>query len=285
MKQLKQIKYKYWILILVISLFVILQLKKSYLISKKLSICLCTIGKKENLYAKEYVDHYKNLGYDKIFIYDNNDITDEKFQNVLIRDISNDFVQIIDFRGIQNKRNNMVSTQVDAYYDCYQKNQRKYDWLSFFDFDEFLILKNNQSIKAFLQDIKFKKCQNIKINWVICSDNDLVRYDSRKIQERFNKSLFYTPNNRNIKSTVRGNMKINYWTTAFNPHSSEAKVISCTPSGERILEYNSYFQTPPSYDFAYIKHYHTKTIEEYINKIKRGWPVSNVEFNMKKRLD
>ena len=32
-----------------------------------IKVCLCTIGKKENLYVKEYVDFYKNKGVDKIF--------------------------------------------------------------------------------------------------------------------------------------------------------------------------------------------------------------------------
>ena len=93
-------------------------------------------------------------------------------------------MQIINFRGFKR-------AQVKAYYDCYQKNSRRYDWISFFDFDEFLELKNNQSIKDFLKDIKFKKCDNIKINWVIFSDNNLVHYDNRKIQKRFSEPLFY----------------------------------------------------------------------------------------------
>ena len=277
----RKYNYKYYILTLVISLLVILNLEDFNLISKKLLICLCAIGKKENLYAQEYIEHYKNLGYDKIFIYDNNDINDEKFEDVLSKEISNNFVQIINFRGFKR-------AQVKAYYDCYQKNSRRYDWISFFDFDEFLELKNNQSIKDFLKDIKFKKCDNIKINWVIFSDNNLVHYDNRKIQKRFSEPLFYTPINNHIKSTVRGNMKINYWSIAVNPHLSKVKVISCTPSGQRILDYDSPFLTPPRYDFAYIKHYHTKTIEEYINKIKRGWYNSVIKPNnldFKKRLN
>ena len=35
------------------------------------------------MYIKEFADHYKALGIDKIFLYDNNDIDDENFENVL----------------------------------------------------------------------------------------------------------------------------------------------------------------------------------------------------------
>ena len=54
----------------------------------KTKIGLCVIGKKENKYAKEYVDYYKSIGFSHIFIYDNNDKDDERFEEVLSEDIS-----------------------------------------------------------------------------------------------------------------------------------------------------------------------------------------------------
>ena len=50
---------------------------------KNTKVCLCTNGKKENLYAREFVQHYINYGVDKIFIYDNNEQNGEKFEDVL----------------------------------------------------------------------------------------------------------------------------------------------------------------------------------------------------------
>ena len=42
-------------------------------------ICICTLGKEENLYVREYLEHYFNLGINKVYISDNNDINGEKF--------------------------------------------------------------------------------------------------------------------------------------------------------------------------------------------------------------
>ena len=126
--------------------------------SKELKVCLCTIGKKENLYASEFVEHYKKIGYDKIFIYDNNNIGDEKFEDVLTNQISNKFVEIINYRGYRGKRQ---SPQSDAFIDCYEKNKNNYDWLSFFDFDEFLELNKSRNIKEYLSNKQFKKCAKI----------------------------------------------------------------------------------------------------------------------------
>ena len=46
-------------------------------------VCVCTLGKNENKYIKEFVQHYENYGVDKIFLYDNNDIDGEIFENVI----------------------------------------------------------------------------------------------------------------------------------------------------------------------------------------------------------
>jgi len=231
-----------------------------------LKVCLCIIGKKENLYANEFVNHYKKIGYDKIFIYDNNDIGDEKFEDVLKDHISSYFVEIINYRGYRGKRQ---KPQDDAYFTCYEKNKNNYDWLSFFDFDEFLVLKRNKNIKEYLNRKRFKKCSNIKINWLIFSDNNLIHYENISLQKRFTKALYNNGANKVIKSTVRGNLKFNYWKGMINPHSSNNNATSCDSEGN-ITDPTS-FSTPTfKYKFSYLKHYSTKTIEEYCTKIKKG---------------
>lgn len=90
--------------------------------NKELKVCLCTICQKENLYASEFVEHYKKIGYDKIFIYDNNNVGDEKFEEVLSKQISNNFVEIINYKGYRGKRQ---SPQSDAFIDCYEKTKIK----------------------------------------------------------------------------------------------------------------------------------------------------------------
>jgi hypothetical protein len=48
-----------------------------------MKVALCVIGRLENQYAVEYVEYYKSLGFDKIFIYDNNHDGEEHFEDVL----------------------------------------------------------------------------------------------------------------------------------------------------------------------------------------------------------
>ena len=53
------------ILILIISFF-LYNYKKNY--KKKLKIAVVAIGKMENHYIREWVNHYYNLGFNKIFL-------------------------------------------------------------------------------------------------------------------------------------------------------------------------------------------------------------------------
>jgi hypothetical protein len=150
----KILKQKKDIILILLKLFftIYLQLKIFHIFIKKriinssksnknIKVCLCSIGKKENLYAKEFVNHYKKIGYSHIYIYDNNDENDEKFEDVLQDEINSNFITIVNIRG-------KIKGQCYVYIDCYEKYHKEYDWLSFFDMDEFLEVKGNN-----IQDI------------------------------------------------------------------------------------------------------------------------------------
>ena len=207
----------------------------------------------------------KKIGYDKIFIYDNNDIGDERFENILNKHISSNFVQIINYRGYRGKRQ---SPQSDAFIDCYEKNKNNYDWLSFFDFDEFLEINKNKNIKEYLNNKIFKKCA-IKINWLMFLDNDLLYYENIPLQKRFTTPLYHDNANIIIKSTVRGNLKFNYWRSMNNPHSSSNYLTACNSMGN-ITNPTTFYSSPFNHEYSYLKHYPTKTIQEYCNKMKKG---------------
>ena len=86
--------YKNKILQIIFALIILLSFG-FYKSPNDLKICLCAIGKKENLYVNEFVEHYKKLGYDKIIIYDNNDKNDENLKDVLYKELSENFVSIM----------------------------------------------------------------------------------------------------------------------------------------------------------------------------------------------
>ena len=228
-------------------------------------VCICSLGKKENKYIKEYVEHYIALGVDKIYLYDNNDIGDEKFEDVLSDYVKNDLVQIINYRG-------KIAPQLKIYEKCYNLNKIKYDWLIFFDIDEFIHLNNYKSIKDFLDEKKFKDCKLIYFNCVRHTDNDLLYYDNRSVVERFPiilwNSTLYT-----LKTIIRGNIKrkIKFTTTHWLNRELRG---GCNVFGQVVIPRRKVKLgnkiNHPKYKQYYIDHYCFKSTEEYINKINKG---------------
>ena len=234
-----------------------------------IKICICTVGKKENKYIKEFIEFYKLLGIDKIFLYDNNDINGEYFEDIISEYINNGFIVLKNWRGIKNP-------QMMIYYDCYNENYKKYNWLIFNDIDEYLYLRNYNNIKDYLEQPKFKKCENIQLNWLLYTDNNFLYYQNKSLQLRFKEKDPYVKfrnitKYRNGKSILRGNISnINI----TNVHCISNTLKTCDGFGfeRKIIK--------PDYKYYYFKHYYCKSTEEFVQKLKKG-DVNKVGNNMK----
>ena len=252
-------KYKCGIIICIIICYIYFNVK----ILNKIKVCICTIGKRENLYAKEYVDYYKKRGINKIFIYDNNNKDDEKFDMVLKDYIKEGFVEIVDFRGI-------IAPQVKAMEDCRRNNYQNYDWLIFFDMDEFLFLRKFSNIKEFLNQKIFNKCQRIQLNWFFHTDNNLLYYENRTLAERFPETDKRWKNikiggSEGIKSILRGHIN----TTIIHAHILNRNLISCDGFG-KIKKIQGIITNESDHFYNYIDHYWGKSTEEFVNKLMKG---------------
>ena len=183
------------------------------------------------------------------------------------------YVTIVNIRG-------KVKGQCYVFKDCYEKHHKEYDWLSFFDFDEFLEVKA-KNIQEFVTKPRYNKCIVIKTNFLFYSDNELLLYDRRPLEQRFTKALFRHRNNVWSKVTVRGGINDNYWSKGCTPHTSRYKVTNCDARG-KIISYKQGY-TWPNFKHAYLKHYYTKTAEEYYFKSSRGSAFKNVKWTNRRK--
>ena len=226
-------------------------------------LCICTIGKGENNYIKEFIIHYIKFGVNKIFLYDNNNINDERFEEVINDYIKNGFVEIFNFRGFRQPQHKFMN-------DCYKKNYQKYDWLIFYDIDEFIYLHNYKNIQKFLNQKLFNDCEVICLNWIEHTDNNKLYYENKSLIERFKeienlcrKCKKYPQ----VKPILRGhipNIRINHLHTINN------NLKICNGFGHKKKIFNSLKTKEPDYKKYYINHYFSKSTEEFIKKINRG---------------
>lgn len=233
--------------------------------------CFVGIGREENKYSRELIDYYLKLGVEKFIFADNNLPNSEKLADVLQDYISKGTVDIYEIFGSS-------MGQAELFNITYEKYRNQCNWFLMLDFDEFLEVhfeKNKSlSLKEFLTNSTFDKCEAILFNWLIYSDNDLVYYDKRPMLERFTDPYYGTRANIFVKSVVRGGLNKKVFLKGNSNHVPERGVTICDSKGNIIPYYHPYTVSPPVHEYGYIKHFTTKTAEEFCDKIIKGHPTN-----------
>lgn len=270
---------------------------------KDQTVCIIACLKQEELYIKEWLDWHIKCGINHFYLCDNNDSNYiPKLQDVIQDYINKDIVTIFNY-------NDIWPIQSQCYTDIYDKIGNKYDWALVIDIDEFICLpKYNNEIKKYLDIVpEYVKC--IGINWRYYGDNELIKYDDRPVQERFiNPVNIYKHDvpsiingqSRIVKSIIRGKQYFDYDRKIFHLHCAVHKNVTNIKeifydvlfnkinavTNNNLAEHelnninSEYFDK--LYNTFYIKHYITKTIEEYVKKINRGTGSKHTKIKNKK---
>jgi hypothetical protein len=212
-----------------------------------MKVALTCIAKDEDNYIEEWINYNLKLGFDDIFIYQNNWRCSVERSNV----------NKIIWDGTYTESDlPHYSIQTNAYNDFIQNYYKEYDWVAFFDIDEFLVLKKHNSIKQFISD--YKESDAIGINWVFFGDNDLSFNGEYSVLKRFTKRSKFADSR--VKCIVKMNRNINY--IVHNP-------ANCTTTD---THYNKFFGVDnpnKKIDIAQINHYYCKTWDEWVKKKER----------------
>lgn len=214
-----------------------------------MKVALVCIAKNEDLYIDEWIDYHFKLGFDEIFVYQNN----WRFN----KDIEN--VTKIEFDGTQK--------QIESYNDFIKNHGNRFTWAAFLDVDEFLVLKKHSNIKDFIN--VYSNYDAIGINWVLFGDNNITELnDNYSVLERFTKRQHGV--NEHIKTILKmkNNVKMFVHRPNVNLVSTDFTVFlnSLNPNGND--------------DIAQINHYFVKTKKEFLEKINRGRADINILRNI-----
>ena len=228
-----------------------------------MQVVLCALAKNEHLYINDFVNHYTKLGFDKIYIYDNDD-EDKPFIGDFIDDKSK--VEIIDIRGKKEER-----LQHHIYTEFY--NTHKFEWVFFCDIDEYLFGVKN--IKDFIYQDKFRHINQIRVKWKVIGDDNLIERDmSKPVYEVFTHEIkgslmldLITKGNleNQGKAFVRGGLSnVVVKSPHFASYFRRDNVIpSMLPSGKpcysKVVINEDY-----SKESVFLYHYMTKSLSEFI---------------------
>jgi len=223
-------------------------------------VAICAIVRCENKYLREWIEWHKGLGVEKFFIYDNGHGDDEN-----PRDVIGDDPQVV----IMDWRDRDGNTQCEAYDECYREHGSEFAWMGFIDIDEFV-----QSEMPLLDVLNRLQADVVAFSWRMMTDNGLVHYDDRPVQERFTQPAEdLKPESQFVKSFVRGSIEgLSFERDPHMPHYPALEVVN--PDGGKAPQCSV---GTGSREVAWIDHHFTKTAEEFMQKVSRSWPAIHDE--------
>ena len=245
-----------------------------------MQVVVCAMAKNEHLYIKDWVNHYLRIGFDKIYIYDNDDPGTKSIKMFLPQ---TDKVEIINIRGQKGKH-----LQHDIYTNFYKEHS--FDWCLFCDIDEFL--SGIQNIHIYLSLPQFRNANQIRIKWRLFGDDDKITRDMNKpvyccFHKVITKSLKNDLKSKNTlenqaKAIVRGNLpnvvfhSVHFACFYDNDHIIPSILPSGRPCWSRVAIKEDY-----RFESIFLNHYMTKSLSEFINqKLNRNDAVFNVSLKM-----
>ena len=228
---------------------------------KRIRCAIVATAKLENNYIKEWVEYHKSIGIDKIFLFDNNDIEGEKFDEVISDYINTGFVKIINKRGeVATSTYNLQSHICREGYML--ASSENYNWIAIIDIDEYITFSNNfKNIKEFLSQSKFDNFDCIRLSWKLYNDSDLLKVEHNCYNLR---NRFKTWKPHIIGKTIFRSKLVNI-IKDLNGHGSKLAKASDEEGNELLYEERvSIVNRNPKDINAWINHYKTKTIEEFV---------------------
>ena len=228
---------------------------------------IIAIGKNEELYLDEWITYHLNLGFDGIIFLDNNDLNNnsqkeicKKYEKVVYKNKQS-------IKTLFNYNSGQATLQMQCYNEAFNEFRNVFDWFLFIDIDEFLTLENHKNVNDFLMSFD-SSINQIILNWKCYGDNNLVYYEPKPVMERFTKP--YTnntkysqnfPENEVTKCFIKSSADLIQHRVHFallaNDNTVDALGNKCSPDWRH---------RPIIHQNAYLKHYETKTIDEYIRR-------------------
>lgn len=212
-------------------------------------ISVLAIVRDEQLYLEEFVSYYLAVGIDHFYFYDNGSTVPVK---QTLQGYSK-WCTIIDLPG-QGK-------QLDAYNHFILHFSKETEWVAPFDIDEFIVLREDENLKAFVRKYSYLDC--IAVNWRSFGDSFFDKKPNGLVIDNF--LWCEEMQNPHIKNIV----KTSAWLWCRNVHFLGLRPGSIY-SDVKHNEIEGPFNENYTIDIVQINHYFSKSKEECRLKYEKG---------------
>ena len=233
---------------------------------------LFTIIKDEQEYLDEWIQYHFNLGISRIFIYEDvfstshKDICDKYFSLFCLQFILSLYNEEKQNKIMELKRTKKAYAgyQIQFMYQIlnHLKQTTDLDWVFYLDVDEFLTLENEQENLSILFS-SFNTYDIIVLQWMNFNSNDHIYKPNKSVIESYTqKCQLAVGKMMSPKASSKLAFNLLKW------DSEKIKTNHHLPKEAKWCKTNfSMDLLEVVYDKIYIRHYITKSFEEYCNKL------------------
>jgi len=222
-----------------------------------MSVALVAIAKMEHAYIEEWVRYNLHIGFDAIYIYENDD---QPIYAHMLKGFPQ--VTVIRYPGAGSDTR---SIQYHMLQDFCRDYKDKHKWIAHFDLDEFLVLKKHKTVHEFCQQYLANDEGGIAFCWVHFGDNGHANYSPEPVTFRFTKRQ----NMETIKSAfvkcIVCSSCIQKYIDFHIPELSQGSIRTTSGTIVKSREIRDF-----SIDVAQLNHYMCKSLQEFGRKKLRG---------------
>lgn len=211
---------------------------------------ICAIAKDEEYFIKEWVEYHLSVGFEHIYVYDNNSavpISKTPFEH-----IDAGVTTVIDFPSDTDQ-------QRAAYMDCLQQYGNNSRWMAFIDIDEFIVPKSKNDIRDILDD--YIEYGGFAIHWKMFGSQGRKSRPAGGVIKNYDKVVL---SDSHVKSIVQPSRV----DRVFTPHSFGYKngYFCVNEDYIPVASFQSYHVSKT----VQVNHYYYKSREDFEEKIRRG---------------
>lgn len=214
---------------------------------------ICAIIKNEHRFLKEWLDWHLGLGFDAIHLFEDNGSKSHegicaKYSNVYLRRYEDD-EEVRELLEAQGSSYRQV-----VLYDYFAKQSKGvYDWVGFFDLDEFVMFAYGYDLGRLCEE--FEPYPAVLLNWKMMGASGHIKRPACGVVEAYTEEVGFLPQDMGWEHKSLVNLK--RYKGMVNLHRAVGAVNTRHEGAFKSLYY----------DVAWLNHYFTKSWEDWCDRI------------------
>ena len=221
----------------------------------KISV-ICAIVKNEQRFIREWVLHYLNIGFDKLYIYEDYGSRSHRSQlEDLIAENKVELTSLSLTNFIPPYKGTRVQRKLyEKFLIMCKRGQIKADWVGFFDVDEFLMFEDGWNLDCLEKDFEDKA--GIRLAWKMYGANGHIKRPRGNVVDNYTTHLPLGTSVDGRRWSIKSFVNVKNCPGMVDIHLFRDCLNTDYSNNDKLV-----------FKKAWLNHYFTKSWEDYLDRI------------------